>query len=311
MRNASKFLTAVVLALVPALASAQGSNLFGLQVQPFKSFPVSALSIAADTEPVLVIKYYGDTPLPKVAVESDSNLTFTVNSVAYAGFECPVSGALGGVIDVSDAACNTLGEVVDVINATASNFSTGYFRAVIVAGLRSDTSDSNFLADAADSDISSPTGEVVFWDSSNNDDNQIALVAGAAAGASSNATAWFGSGISPERPPNFDNPFRGRETVLLFAQENITNAGTVGNFVAYCVVEEYNPGTGTGSETVTTLYQEAGGASTVLGKIDEFINAGGLRCQDGKIVVRILASGADTSAVLLQAYGYQYQYLPN
>lgn len=304
-----KFITGLAmvasLVLAPTFVSAQGSNLFGLQVQPLKAEPLSALIIAADTDVALYIKYVGSGDvLPKVAVETDGNLTFTIDGSAYDGFECPVDGAYGGVIDVSDAACDTLGEVVDAINSDDNRKFTAY----VGAGLRSWSSNDSFLADAADNEVASPNGEVVFWDSSTLDDTTIFL------SAFSQATAgrdFFGSRQSPSQLQK--NPNAGNDTVLLYAQETITNAGTIGNFQAYCVVENYNrgasatAGAGSGSETVQTMYTEVGAATTAKGEISEFLNAGGLRCRDGKVVVTILASGADTSAVLVQAYGYRFQ----
>lgn len=302
-----KFLTSlgliaatVALAVLPALAVSQASNVvFGVQVQPFKAVPLGAAISAADTSPALVIRYKGTTADPSIAVEADGNLTFLVGDAAYDGFECPVSGALGGVIDVSDAACNTLGEVVDIINADAN----GDFVAIIAAGLRADSSDDSFLADADDTDVSSVNGEVVYWDASVLDDNEFVLVTQGRSQAQYSLDA-FGSFGTAERLFLPKNPFNGQDTVLLYANETITNAGTIGNFTAYCVVEQYLASGG--SETVTTLYAEAGAASTAQGQINEFLNAGGLVCRDGKIVVRIAASGADTSAVSMAGYGYRY-----
>jgi hypothetical protein len=288
---------ALSLALVPALAVSQGVSLFGVQVQPFKAEPVSATISAVDTDVALYIKYNDTTADPSIAVEADGNLTFLVGDAAYTGFECPVSGALGGIIDVSDAACDTLGEVVDIINADQSD--NAGFLAVIGAGTRAYSSNDSFLADADDTDVSRPEGEVVYWDTSTLDDVGIVLLNVAQA---SGAPEWFGN-AQPENIRLPLNPFNGFETVLLYGHENITNAGTVGDFEARCIVEQYLS-TG-GSETNTLMYLEAGAATTVTGTIAEFVNAGGLRCQNGKVFVTILASGADTTAAVLHGYGYR------
>jgi hypothetical protein len=86
----------------------------------------------------------------EVAVDAGTgDLTFTVNTAADTTFECPVSGGLGGVIDVSNAACDTLGEVCDAINGVngagggsppGSASGATDFRCVILDGLRSDSS---------------------------------------------------------------------------------------------------------------------------------------------------------------------------
>jgi len=310
MRN---FLKAVAVTLVGALAFVYGPtpaadaqvSLRGLQVLPFDAEYASNFVSAADTEPALVIKFHpGATTTAAdattVANVANTSITFVVNAAAYAGFECPVSGALGGVIDVTNAACNTLGEVVDVINSTASSFTTGYFRAAIVNGLRSDDSGS-LLADAADADVRSTSGEVIYFDSSFLDDNTVA--ANFSQADADLAKLYFS--ISGNKLAVNKNPFARQDSVLLYAAETITNAGTVGLFQAYCVVESYKDG-GVSSETVRTLYSEAGAATTATGKIDEFTSIGGLGCRDGKVLVRILASGADTSAVSLFATGFRF-----
>lgn len=103
---------------------------------------------AVSTDTGILIKYVGTSPaggtVEVAAATGDITLkTGPVgSSTADATTECPVSGALGGVIDVSDAACNTLGEVVDAINASAN------WRAVIVDGLRSDSSDNTLITKA-------------------------------------------------------------------------------------------------------------------------------------------------------------------
>lgn len=276
-------------------ADAQGVNVFGVQATPYRAVWKSQIVTAADTSPALYIKYYGPggASTTTVAVEADSNLTFVVNGAAYTGFECPVSGALGGVIDVSDAACNTLGEVVDVINATATSFSTGYFRAVIAAGARADSSNAVLLADAADTEVLRPEGEVVFWDSSATDDTEVGLW------DSNLGVREFISGV---RVPS--NPFEDRTSVLLWGHEKITNGGTFTNTEVHCTVENYRDGGTPGSEVDTIIYLEAAPASGTAGAVSEFVNAGGLRCDGGKLWMRTLASGADSSAIEMFVTGY-------
>lgn len=289
------------LAALPAMAVSQASSIFGVKVQPFEAVPLGASITAADTDVALIIKYNGTTADPSIAVEADGNLTFLVGDAAYTGFECPVSGALGGIIDVSDAACDTLGEVVDIINADQSDNSG--FMAVIGAGLRSYSSNDSFLADADDTDVSRPQGEVVFWDSSVLDDSGIVLVTQGYTQAQAGFDA-FGTGVIPERVRLPRNPHAGSDSVLLYADERITNAGTIGDFEIHCTVESYLQSGG--SEVDTILYRETGAATTALGQANEFLNAGGLMCRDGKLWATILASGADSSAVAMLAYGYRY-----
>jgi len=296
--DTKKILAAVGVALLALLpvASAQGVNLNGLQVRPLEAEFISNISTAVDTDPVLYVKYFGSggAATTTMAVEADSNLTFVVDGAAYAGFECPVSGALGGIIDVSDAACDTLGEVVDVVNSTSTSFGTGYFRAVIAAGLRGDSSNATFIADAADTEVLRPEGDVVFWDTSALDDVQI----GAWDYTKGIQNYISGKKLTP-------SPFEDETTVLLYGHENITNAGTITNTEVHCVVEKYKDG-GLSTETDRVIYLEAAAATTATGLVNEFINAGGLACEGGKLFLRVLASGADTTAQTLFLNGYRY-----
>jgi hypothetical protein len=301
-----------VLALVFAanIASAQAVAPFF----PAKVQPLSVAKTAADNTPALVIKYYppaqGNSAVASnftgttTVATAATSLTFVVNGAAYTGFEAPVSGALGGVITMSDASADTLGEVVDVINSTPTNFATGYFRAVIAAGLRSDVmSTLALVADAADTDVTSATGEVIYWDSSILDDDDILLA------KYGDARDLLGSrNVYPS------GAFGDSNIVLQYAYEKITNAGTIGNFTIYAVEEHYGNGLGcvatatcgpnAGSyENARFLFQVAAGATTVAANT---ANVQFLLAKGEKVFFRVDSSGADTSVWLLSATGYSY-----
>lgn len=296
-----KLLAVLGLVALPALASAQPAIVTYEKLQP-----VSASITAADTDVALVIKYFppagGGAGVPTVAVESDGNLTFTVGGSAYAGFELPVSGALGGVIDVSDTEADTLGEVVDAINSTPTSFATGYFRAALVGALRSDSSNDSLLADAADTDVARPDlGEVIYWDSSTLDDNTVTLW-----DESKGASYFIGSrGIN-------GNPQADTNYLVQYARGTSTNAGTVGDFTIFAAKTIYNTGggcnaagdCGSGSEVVRTVYVEAHATTEDDNTSAEFPN--GFFTKGERVIARIDASGADTSAIGLQISGYSF-----
>lgn len=100
------------------------------------------------TDTALLIKYIGSSASGLVAVAAGGDITFTqgvlASEAATTTFECPVSGGLGGVIDVSDAACNTLGEVCDIVNGAGGATETGWL-CVILDGLRSDSSNDTLV----------------------------------------------------------------------------------------------------------------------------------------------------------------------
>lgn len=300
---------ALLVAGLGAVSYTQTPFSSGLQVVPIK--PVSHVRTAGDTAPALVIKYYpganttASTSATTVAVEADGNLTFVVNGVAYAGFELPVSGALGGVIDVSDAEADTLGEIVDAINSTPITFATGYFRAAIAAGLRADdvSAATTLLADAADTEVTRPEGEIVYWDSDGLDDEEVIM-----ADMSLGARAF----LSDKNV--YANGFAdGQVTFVQYFGEKLTNAGTLSTATCYAVKEKYFQGRGCnaaadcgqGSESVRTIYQEAAGATTVIAtSLAEFPN--GFYGVDEKVFCRVAASGADTSAWELVISGFVY-----
>lgn len=303
-------LAAFALAFVAAPAPEATAQVPGAAFAPKKLVPVSAVRTAGDTAPALVIKYYpganttASTSATTVAVEADGNLTFVVNGVAYAGFELPVSGALGGVIDVSDAEANTLGEIVDAINSTPVTFSQGYFRAAIAAGLRSDdvSAATTLLADAADTEVTRPEGEIVYWDSDGLDDEEIMFW-----DANAGALNFLNNKGVPA------NPQANQYSFVQYVGEKLTNAGTLSDFIVYAVKQNYKTGggcnaagnCGAGSESVRIVYQEAAGATTVLADSSaEFPY--GFFAKDEKVFARVTASGADTSVWLLTISGFTF-----
>jgi hypothetical protein len=296
-----------VLAVALGLAvSASAQTQLGV-VTPIKVKPISANKNAADNTPALVIKYYAPagvaTPTSATTVATAAtDLRFVVNGVAYAGFEAPVSGALGGIIDLTDASANTLGEVVDIINSTPTSFSTGYFRAVIGAGLRADVvSTLAFVADAADSDVSTPVGEVIYWDSSILDDDDLLF-------------AQYGDArdlLGPRGVPA-TGPFGNSNIVIQYERAVVTNGGTVGDTTVYAISEVYGSGggcnsstdCGQGSETVRVIAVFPAASATEQTSSVAFPQ--GMLASGEKVFVRIDSSGADTSVWSLQLSGFAY-----
>lgn len=296
-----------VLALALGIASVAPAQ----SVAPFfpaKVTPVSSSVTTQDSTPALVIKYFAPQGVANAAgtttvATAATSLTFVVQGAAYAGFEAPVSGALGGIIDMSDASANTLGEVVDIINSTPTSFSTGYFRAVIAAGLRSDVvSTLAFVADSADTDVSQPGGEIIYWDSSVLDDDDLLLA---------NNQDKLGVQLLPGRDVPKFGPFANTNTVIQYAFSSVTNAGTVGNYTIYGVKERYNSGEGcsstgcgSGSEEVRVIFVAdavTSGSGTNSTSGVQFLLASG-----EKVFVRVDSSAADTSARLQSITGYTY-----
>src|SRR5687767_6845145 len=80
---------------------------------------VAGILSADDTDTAMLIKFVGPSTGSTTTMNSGkvevavttSDITFTSGAAgseaADTSLECPVSGALGGIIDVSNAACNT------------------------------------------------------------------------------------------------------------------------------------------------------------------------------------------------------------
>ena len=110
-------------------------------------------------------------------------------------------------------------------------------------------------------------------------------------------------------------PFLGINSVIQYAYERLTNAGTLGNFAIYGVKENYQSGKGCvatatcgpnsgSSEIVRTIYLAPAGATTVAATLPAGLV---LLAKDEKVFFRVDASGADTSVWLLALSGYQYR----
>ena len=306
-----KLFAVLALLALPVVAAAQPASGY---VIPVKVDPVSTVIplATADNSPALVIKYFptqtaGSAGVTAtVAVEADGNLTFTVGGAAYAGFECPFAGALGGVLDVSNAECNTVGEVVQIINSTPITFATGYFRAAMVASLATDVvSTQAWLADAADTEVNRrDLGEIIYWDRSELDDDELPFW-----DESKGASFFIGQRDIAK------NPFSGINTQINFGRFYATNGGTVGDFIIYAVKRNYLSGKGCNAAADCGQYSEVVRTVAVLPAATNtevltttYFGAGvenGIFAKDEQVFMR-MDSDATSSAGFLVWSGYTY-----
>lgn len=295
-------LTFTVLQLPVPTVQAQNINSRALN-DWLNAEPVSAVSTGDDTDVALLIRYIGvgtsNSGLVEVSAAT-SDLTFTQgvqgSEVASTELECPVSGALGGIIDVSNAACNTLGEVVDIINDSAS------WRAVILDGLRSDVADAR-LVTAAATRATTPDGLSIKWDTSTAFDYQMALVPPAFRKMSAylrSPGTGLTSGLSQLETDIFDNS----DTTFLVGNATSTYGSGTSALTVYSVdVGKYNRASGTNSEVVTTIYSEPGGATTANKIYDDAAQVGGFRARPNEKMLIRLDNSAAMSAVSFRMYG--------
>lgn len=267
--------------------------------------PVTVSIATISTDTAMLVYHIGTAAEPsgKVAVAANGDMTFTVGAfgaeAADTTFECPVSGALGGIIDVSDTACDTMGEVADVINAST------YWRAALVGVLRSDSSDDKLVTIAA-TDANSRDGLALKSDDAVSFVNSIALIPNVNGGSAPSIQQWLGgNGSNRKFTPN---PWKGSRTKLVLDTATTTYGSGTSTFNVYSVKQTYNPANGKGTEVATLIYTKAGGATTVA-SVNDFTTAAiaPLTGPDEKLIVRITNSAAMSAAVHI-ATGIMYSY---
>ena len=262
----------------------------------FAQQPVTQYVSADDLSVAMLVRYYPGVSTNTSATFADvqgTSLTFQVAAAAYTGFECPVSGALGGIIDETNAACNTMGEIVDVINGTAESFASGFFRAVLVDALRSDSAD-DLLADGG-TQVTRSDGLPVFFDTSAN----FAVGEGRAllpAGCRTNIRCF-----ATPQGKLIENPYGGQQTTATWVEGYSTYGAGTSNLNIYSVKASNKAA---GAETVTTMWNEAMGATTANKQFTQFQYVPILGRFHEKVVVRITNSSAQATVRLLAA-GYQ------
>lgn len=253
-------LAVLSLLLAPAPADAQDS--FGALDKLLKGEVASRIT-GTDTGIALLIQYVptpGGTQGPSglVEVAADGNLIFTSGALgaeaADTTLECPVAAPLGGIIDVSNAACDSLGEVVDIINGSTG----GVWKAVILDGIRTadaDCTGNGCLLAAGPSQATSTRGLPIYWDTSEAEggDGQQYM----ALTPFTEMTAFIDTRNNKLHP----EPYIGYRTGLFDLASTATFAGGAVTINLYSV-RARNSETG-GSEVVTTLWSQLGAATTV------------------------------------------------
>jgi len=255
--------------------------------------PFGAGITADDTTVAMYVKYVGSSPgaSTDIAVAANGDMTFRKGAVAVDEFECPVSGGLGGVIVVANAACDTMGEVVDVINKSTS------WRAVLVAALRADSSNDTLLTISA-TDATLRTGlalkidtDVAFW-------TGLAIEPPGANGICAYIAC---SGNAPGGMWTY--PFVGYQGAAALARATSTYGSGTSTIKFYSV--SVKNATGGSASDVTTLWSIAAGNTTVE-KLLDYSETPIYARQGEKMLVRVENSAAQASATM-QVYGALYK----
>lgn len=298
-------LVAMFAPLIPAI-HAQTSG--ALLMWGFVNAPEPAFNAvtADDSDVALLVKYVG--PVGASGTTNSGTVQIAATSALFKsgaqGAEtaaatdptCP-GGGTAGTVDFTNAACDTLGEFVDFINATTT------WRATLVAGFRTDPTLSGTVRLVAMGATRATTtdGVQIKFKTANNFTASILL---APSQFTSSISAWM-AGTAPGQTRNFiANPFFNRRTIALLANATSTYASGTSTLNVYSVLVKNRPIGGistAGSETVTLLYGEAGGATTVA-KTFDYRDIGIVGRRNEKIIVRLVNSAA-ASAVTLRGYG--------
>lgn len=248
---------------------------------------------AENGEAAIIVRYIGTAANAQIAVSAagtgDISFTEDVGSglAADASVICPTGGT-GGTIDVSDGDCDTLGEVVDIINAEAG----ANWVAVVHAGLRSLSSDTDLFALTATSNVMRPEGQDLNRDTTEADDVWFVL------SENQDGRDYFtiNGGLIP-------NPYRGKRASLFHLLYNLNLSDGAQTFVFYSV--RPNNLVGGSAEVVTTLFAVVLADATAT-DVTLFQQIGISGNYDEKLVVGVQDSGATAGVTYVYAFGYEY-----
>jgi len=232
-----------------------------------KELAASQAILRLDDEPVVMrIKYIGSEASGTVQVAaSTSDMLFKHGDLSSEVADTTIKiGSTAGTIDVSDAAANTVGEIVDHINSSDN------WEAVVIDALRSDTSTAKFLTAAAASantsfDVNSDTSAALYL-----------------------TVSLQNAGL----PSTGDDDSGQKNNIVEIMSKNTFGSGTSTISVHSC--------TGT---TETQVYTKAGGATTTEQTID-FDTIGLDGGISARTVVRMTGSAACTGWLQLRGKSF-------
>lgn len=292
MKNMKRFLSVFLVAVAALPAAAQ----VAVPISIPAGARTVAQAVAEDGESAIVCKYIGTSNCASIAVDAGTgDLTFTDGTCGSEGatdtFECPVSGALGGVIDVSNGSCNTIGEVVDIVNASSD------WRCQPYASLRADSSNDTLVTISA-TQATGPDGLGLKLDSS------VALISTVVLAPNTGpipSDSYRNLSLGPQSTSFLSKPWVNTQAYLSSVQALSTyGSGTS----ALSVIAVDRTFAAAGSETSYTVWPSmAGGATTVaktFGSCDTSATGcdpawgpGGLFCPEGlQCLVRLTNSAA-------------------
>jgi hypothetical protein len=256
--------------------------------------PIAGTSTTADDNVALYVQYVGTASTkPTIQVSAGGDIQFEVAGAVDTTVACPEADD-DGVIDVSDAACDTMIEVVNAINQGGSNW-----RAVLVAALGTDSSNDAF-ATLSETDTNVRIGAPIYYDTNFDGSSPTVTVLVAPVYAPADGSFFFtgpGAGLNK-------NPFAKGVSFLSAVSEKKTSTGTIAATVVYGVFREYRGSPATGFdlyEVIRTVWSQTGGATATQATLD-FSNFP-LVSAEGEAFVARVGSSTTISAQNLNAVG--------
>lgn len=253
--------------------------------QPWVNGQTVSQLVQDDQDVAILLRYQGSQASATYEIDSNGDILLkhgaASSEAADTTLGCPTAT---GTIDVSNAACDTIGEAVDAINASAN------WKAVPLDSLRSDTIGTSIvLLDEGPLNAQTTDGVKIKWDTSLKFDMTVAVT--------ERRTMRFyvnDSGTLLRRP---------FEDVRAIAHK-ISTLSTFGSGTS--VVEVWSVQMVDGREVVTPIWQQAGGATTVTQVITE-TPYGFIGRMGEKLVVKLNNSAAMASAHV-KVYGMEWSY---
>lgn len=307
---------AILLAFAPQ-ASAQ--TYFDFFTALMKGRNASQALSADDLDTAFLIKYVGTQQRGTIDVAANGDITLkhgaSGSEVVDTTIECDASiaatGSRNGIIDVSDPACDTVGEVMNIINSQSTNWVMVPLDALLSDDLNAGGSGSLVTVSAQSCSVTD--GYAAKWDTDTKFISTIALLPPEARKIGFYLTGTLGTNINLKV-----NPYAGLKTMVGTANATSTYGSGTSSYAINQELVKYirtspNGGVGGSSTSVITkLYGDiAGGATTVnktfIALTDNFRIVG----DDGTKVVLRLTNSAAMASTVHYAYGTVYSTKPN
>lgn len=305
----SSFAVALIATLTFGSTVAYAQSYFDFFASFVKGRAASRAVVATDdTDVMFIIKYTGTSERGTVTVAANGDITLkhgvTSSEAVDTTVECDASiaatGSRSGIIDVSDAACDTVGEVMNIINSQTTNW-------VIVpldALLTDSTNDT--LNALAETSASVNDGLNLTWDTSVAFKHTLALLP-----AEARKIQFYVENPIGTRMQLKKNPYAGLRTIVGHINATSTYGSGTSALTVYQMVPNFVRtsigGSGSSTAVNTTLYGGIAGGATTVNKIfialsDNYRIVG----DDGAKVISRLENSAAMSAVTHYVSGSVY-----